>query len=188
MRLFVAIEISAHIRAAIVSLLQEFRTIAPQVKWVRPENLHLTLKFLGEADPGKLGSIEHSLAAIHSAPPVTLDFTGLGFFPNAQRPRILWAAINSSSNLQSIVSEIDGALHLLGFPHDDRTFTPHLTLARIQQQTLPPKLIGTIAQNSSRCFGSCEAREFHLIESKLKPAGAEYTTLQSFSFVAEARR
>jgi 2'-5' RNA ligase len=187
-RLFVAIEIPANIRAAIASLMQEFRAMAPNVKWVRPESLHLTLKFLGETDPGKLGAIEHLLAAIHSAQPVTLDFTGLGFFPNAQSPRVFWAGINSSSNLQSIVSEIDGALHLLGFPPEDRTFTPHLTLARIHQPALPPKLIGTIAQNFSCCFGSCEAREFHLIESKLKPAGAEYTTLQSFSFVAEARR
>ncbi len=188
MRLFVAIEIPAEIRTAFGSLLQEFRAIAPKVKWVRPESLHLTLKFLGEAEPGKRSAIERSLAAVHSAQPVTLEFTGLGFFPDAQRPRVFWAGINSSSNLQSIATEIGGAMHALGFPAEDRPFTPHLTLARMQQPALPPKLLAAIAQNPSCRFGAFAAREFHLIESKLKPSGAGYTTLKSFPFVAEARR
>src|SRR5208337_1175983 len=77
------------------------------------------------------------------------------------------------------------AMHKFGFPLEDRPFTAHLTLARLQPPGLPPKLAAAVQESPSREFGSLMAREFHLIESKLKPAGAEYTTLQSFPFVAE---
>ncbi len=188
MRLFLAIEIPEDVRAAIASLLREFHAIAPQVKWVRPESLHLTLKFLGETNPDQFDAIKHTLASIHFPQAVTLDFSGLGFFPDATRLRVLWTGVNSPANLQSIVTEIDRTMHGLGFPGEDRHFSPHLTLARISQPTLPPNLLAAIAKNSSRSFGSCMVSQFHLIESKLKSAGAEYTTLQSFSFVVEARR
>jgi 2'-5' RNA ligase len=185
-RLFVAIQIPEDIRASIASLLQEFLAIAPQIKWIRVGNLHITLKFLGETDPDRLSPIKESLASIHSKNPVPLDFSGLGFFPNAKRPNILWAGIQSSSNLQSIVSRIENQMHSLGYPKEDRAFTPHLTLARLDKAVLPKTLKDTIAQNSAVHFGNFIARDFHLIESKLKSTGAEYTTVQSFSFVSEA--
>lgn len=188
MRLFVAIQIPENIQAALASLLQEFRAIAPHLKWVRAENLHLTLKFLGETDPAKRAAIEQSLATIHSPATVTLNFTGLGFFPSAKRPRVLWAGINASPNLQPLASEIDRSSLQLGFPAEDRPFTPHLTLARVSEPRFPPQLTDAIAANASRQFGSFTAHQFHLIESNLKSAGTEYTTLQSFSFVSEAPR
>jgi RNA 2',3'-cyclic 3'-phosphodiesterase len=185
MRLFIAIEISPDVRAALAALLKDFSAIAPQVKWVRAENMHITLKFLGETDSSKLTALQAALSAIRSSQPVTLDFRGLGFFPNEKRAKVFWAGLETSVNLPSLAAEIDQATHKLGVPLEDRPFTPHLTLARFQPPGLPPKLAAAAKESASREFGSLIARVFHLIESKLKPAGAEYTTVQSFPFVAK---
>jgi len=184
-RLFVAIEIPDEIRNALAEFLKDMRGIAPQVKWVRAENLHVTLKFLGETDAAKLRVIEGTLNSIRSPRPVSLEFRGLGFFPNEKRPRVFWAGMEASANLRTIAQDIDRGLHKLSFPLENRPFTPHLTLARFDPPGLPAKLGPAVTAHSSRCFGSLTAREFHLIESKLKSSGAEYTTLQSFLFVAE---
>ena len=185
MRLFIAIEIPFEIRNALAALLKELRGLAPQVKWVRAENLHVTLKFLGATDTNKLGDIEKVLRTIHSEQPVTLDFSGMSFFPNERRPRVFWVGINSSANLAPLAETIDHVMHTLGFPLENRPFTPHLTLARFDPPGLPPSLAAIVKQHASRNFGTLTARGFRLIESKLKPTGAEYTTVQSFSFVAE---
>ena len=186
MRLFIAIEIPENIRAGFASLLKEFRAVAPNVKWVRAENLHLTLKFLGETEPAKLGPLQNVLVAVRSPEPVTLEFRGLGFFPNEKRPRVFWAGMQASANLKSLAADIDQAAHRLGFPLEDRPFTPHLTLARFPLPGIPPKLHHAIQEKHAQAFGSLQAAEFHLIESNLKPTGAEYTTLQTFHFAPEA--
>jgi len=186
MRLFVALEIPGEIRDALALVLKELRGFAPLAKWVRAENLHVTLKFLGETESDKVSAIANALGSIRSEQPITLEFRGLGFFPNEKRPRVFWVGMESSPNLKILAEEIDQRLHRLGFPLEDRPFTPHLTLARLNPPGLPPKLGYAVAENSSRNFGFFTTREFHLIESKLKPTGAEYTTLQTFRFATEA--
>ena len=186
MRLFIAIEIPPIVRRALAGLLMEFRAIAPQAKWVRAENMHITLKFLGETESSKLAAVRETLSAIHSSQAVTLRFLGLGFFPNENRAKVFWAGIESSANLPAIAVEIDQSMHRLGFPLENRPFTPHLTLARFEPPGIPAKLFAAAEERSSREFGSLTAREFHLIQSKLKPSGAEYTTLHSFPFVTGA--
>ena len=186
MRLFIAIEIPEHIRSAFASLLKEFRAFAPQLKWVRAENLHVTLKFLGETDPSKLDPLQNVLSAVRSTAPVNLEFRGLGFFPNEKRPRVLWAGMEASANLKTLAADIDQTVHRLGFPLEERPYTPHLTLARFSLPAIPPKLLQAFNEKNSQSFGSLGTRQFHLIESKLKPTGAEYTTVQSFHFASEA--
>jgi len=185
-RLFVAIQIPADIRAAFAAFLKELAAIAPRVKWVRAENLHVTLKFLGSSDPAKLAPLQKILCTLHSPTAVALDFHGLGFFPSETRPRVFWAGMESSPNLKALAQDVDRAVHQLGFALEDRSFAPHLTLARFNPPGMPPLLSIAAKENATRSFGSFTAGDFHLIESKLKPTGAEYTTLQSFSFVAEA--
>jgi RNA 2',3'-cyclic 3'-phosphodiesterase len=184
-RLFIAIELPNEIRAELSTFVKELHDVAPKVKWVRAENLHVTLKFLGNTDPSRLGSIKNALQLIRSPQPIELSFHGLGFFPSGTRPRVFWVGMESSASLISLAQNIDHAVHALGFPLDDRPFTPHLTLARLEPPGLPPNLAAAISKQPSRNFGSMTAREFHLIESKLKSTGAEYTTVQSFPFVAE---
>jgi 2'-5' RNA ligase len=185
MRLFIAIEIPAGIRDAFTAFLQVMRETAPQAKWVRAENLHVTLKFLGHADAETLETIVSALKAIRSSQPVALEFRGLGFFPNEKRPRVFWVGTESSANLRPLAEDIDRRMHQLGFPLETRVFTPHLTLARFDPPGLPPKLAAAVKHHASRSFGALTEEHFHLIESKLKSTGAEYTTLQSFPFLAE---
>jgi RNA 2',3'-cyclic 3'-phosphodiesterase len=183
MRLFIAIQLTDEIRKSLGQFLSELRGIAPRAKWVRTENLHVTLKFLGETANEKLPQIKSALAAVRSSGPVTLDFRGLGFFPNERRPRVFWVGMEASANFKPLAGSIDHEMNGLGFALENRPFTPHLTLARFEPPGMPVQLGNTTKQNTARSFGSLTSCEFHLIESKLKPTGAEYTTLQSFPFV-----
>src|SRR5436853_3266902 len=181
MQLFVALEVPAEVRENLASLLQSFRAVSPQIRWVRPENLHVTLKFIGEVPQTKLAEIRSALASVRSAQSVTLDFRGLGFFPNEKRPRVFWTGIAASANLKTLAADIDGAMEKCGIAREKRDFSPHLTLARLERP-LPEALRKAIAENARREFGPLRTGEFHLVQSKLKPSGAEYTTLKTFPF------
>jgi len=184
MRLFVALEIPSTVRENLASLLESLRAVSPQTRWVRLENLHVTLKFIGEVPQAKLAGIRGALAGVRSEQPVTLDFRGLGFFPNEKRPRVFWAGIEASPNLQSLAADIEGATEKLGIPREPRPISPHLTLARFEPPRLPERLRAAIHENAAREFSSLRTNKFHLIESKLKSSGAEYTTVESFSFAS----
>jgi len=182
-RLFVALEIPPAVRESLGEFLAVLRALSSQPRWVRTDNLHITLKFIGEVQPEKLGDIRVALSAVPFDRSVTLDFRGVGFFPNEKRPRVFWAGVEASANLARLAGDTDRALERLGVPPEKRLFSPHLTLARFEPPGLPEKLRAAIQENARREFGSVAAREFHLIESKLKPGGAEYTTLETFPFV-----
>ena len=191
MRLFVALEIPAAVRDNLAAQIDELRDLpAPlagkRLRWVRPENLHVTLKFIGDVEPAQLDGIRSALTAIGLDAPVGLRFRGLGFFPNEKRPRVLWVGLHASGNLPVLASDIDRALEGQGIARDVRAFTPHLTLARLEPRGFDEKLRTAIQKNSEREFGAFEAREFHLIQSKLKPSGAEYASLAAFPLTLEA--
>jgi 2'-5' RNA ligase len=190
-RLFVALEIPAAVRDNLAAQVEKLRELSAKVadkrpRWVRSENLHVTLKFIGEVSPTRLAGIRGALSAIRSDALVKIKFHGLGFFPNEQHPRVLWAGLDASANLPSLAGDIDGALETQGIARERRAFTPHLTLARFEPPGLYEKLRAAIQKNGAREFGSFQTREFYLIESKLKPSGAEYTTLASYPFTLEA--
>src|SRR6266403_693333 len=186
MRLFVALEIPFAVRENLAALLESLRAVSSQTRWVRPENLHVTLKFMGEVPETKLAATRSVLAGVRSDQPVTVDFRGLGFFPNEKLPRVFWAGIEASPNLKTLAADIEKATETLSIAREQRPFSPHLTLARFEPPRLPDQLWVTVQGNVGREFGSLRTHQFHLIESKLKPSGAEYTTVESFSFAAEA--
>ena len=182
MRLFVALEIPSTVRQNLATLLGSFRAIANEPRWVRAENLHVTLKFLGEVADGRVDSVRNMLGEVRSGNTVALELRGLGFFPSEKHPRVFWAGMEASSNLKTLAGDIEGAMDKLGIPREKREFSPHLTLARFERPHLPEALRKLIADNQQREFGSLRTNEFHLIQSKLKPAGAEYTTVATFQF------
>lgn len=188
MRLFVALEIPWSVRENLATAIEQMRAIDARAKWVRPENLHVTLKFLGEAPPEKLGALRAALSAVRSPRPVDLRFAGVGFFPNDKRPRVLWAGIAASANLAPLAHDVDSAAATLGSPLETREFTPHLTLARFGAAGISPEVRAAAHRFAAREFGTLNTTSFHLIQSKTKSTGAEYTTLHSFSFAAEAER
>jgi RNA 2',3'-cyclic 3'-phosphodiesterase len=190
LRLFVALQIPDSIRNDYAALIDDLRRLDAKAspkkpKWVRPENLHVTLKFIGHIDPRKLDSIRTALANARSPQEVRLRFRNIGFFPNAKRPRVVWGGMESSDNLAPLAHAVDRQIATLGFPAEERVFTPHLTLARLDPPGIAPDLRNAIEKHATRDFGVLHTSEFHLIESKLKPSGAEYTTLQSFPFVSK---
>jgi 2'-5' RNA ligase len=185
MRLFVALEIPSEVRESLADLLQSLHAISAQTRWVRPQNLHVTLKFIGEVPEAEGAAIRGALTGVRSSQAVTLDFHGLGFFPNEKHPRVFWAGIVASPNLKTLAGDIEKTVETVGIPRERRTFSPHLTLARFESAQLPDKLRAAILENAARDFGSMHTREFHLIESKLKSTGAEYTTLESFAFAGQ---
>jgi 2'-5' RNA ligase len=191
-RLFVALEIPSGVRDSFAALIKELRAADSsfsknRARWVRPENVHVTLKFIGHVDSGKLDAIRAALAEVGSGSPVELRFRGLGFFPNGKRPRVLWVGIEASPNFAALASEIDTRLHKLGILGETREFAPHLTLARFDPPGISEGLSAIVQENVAREFAALRTGEFHLFESKTKPTGAEYTRLASFPFArAEA--
>lgn len=186
MRLFVALEIPSIVRQNLATLLDAFRAVAKEPRWVRTENLHVTLKFLGEAAESKVDTLHRALGEIRSDKPVALEFRGLGFFPSEKHPRVFWAGMEVSSNLKTLAGDIETAVEKLGIPREKREFSPHLTLARLERPRLPEALRKLIADNHQCEFGSLRTNEFQLIQSKLKPTGAEYTTVATFQFAPNA--
>src|SRR5713101_7228999 len=118
MRLFVALEIPSTVRKNLAELLKSLRSISPQTRWVRPENLHVTLKFIGEVPETKLAAIRSALAGVRTDRAITLDFRGLGFFPNDKHPRVFWAGIEASPNLKTMAADIDNGTEKLGIPRE----------------------------------------------------------------------
>ena len=192
MRFFVALEIPSGVRENLAALIDELRAADASSsknkgRWVRPENLHVTLKFIGNVDSGKLDAIRASLAEVRAGRSVEFHFRGLGFFPNEKRPRVLWAGLEASPNLATLAADIDARLEKVGIPRETREFSPHLTLARFDPPGISEKLRAAALENATREFGAVRTGEFHLFESKTRPTGAEYTRLSSFCFAkAEA--
>jgi len=190
-RLFVALAIPSAIRENLAAFVAELRELSARSadgrpRWVRPENLHLTLKFIGEVSATKLDGIQEALAGVRSSSPVEIDCRGLGFFPSEKRPKVFWAGLAASANLAPLAADVDRASSTQGVPLETRDFSPHLTLARCEPPGIAATLRAAIRENGRRDFGSFRTNEFHLIESKLHRAGAQYTTLHSFCFAPES--
>jgi len=183
MRLFVALELSEAVRAAVRELIGRLERARADVRWVRPDGMHLTLKFIGEVPEEKLAPIRQALSTVASPTPVTLEFRDLGYFPNERRPRVAWVGVHASDNLVPLAAQIEAALEPLGIEREDRDYVAHLTLGRFKSPKRVDKLQEEIAALPSTEFGRIETDEFFLFQSKLSPAGAQYTKLQAFPFV-----
>jgi len=182
MRLFVAVELTPEVHEAVCGVVERLRRAEADVRWVRPEGMHLTLKFIGEVRPEKLEPIRQALAGITAEAPVQLGFRGLGYFPNSRRPRVLWIGVEASANLVPLAAQVEAALTALGIAAEKRAYAPHLTLGRFRSEKQLARLQEEIASLSSKDFGSFETHALALFQSKLSPHGAEYTRLDEFPF------
>lgn len=183
MRLFVALDLPDAVRRALAELIAQLKPKSHAPRWVRPESMHVTLKFLGNVDTQKLDSISAVLAAIHSAQPVELHFRALGFFPNEFKPRVIWSGIEATPNLFQLAAAVEASLQPVGFHPESRAFVPHLTLARMHSSQNLENLVRAADAMKSYDFGSARETEFHLFESTLQRSGAEYKKLATFPFV-----
>ena len=179
MRLFIAIELPAELK----DILGTLRSDLPGARWVPAEQIHLTLAFLGEVEETNAWRLTKELAQIH-LPPFTLTVTGLGCFPQRQRPRVLWVGLAPEARLTNLVAAVQSALLDCGLPGEERPFSAHITLARLRfpaprevgaflDQPLPPRL------------PELPVQEFILFESRLTPHGAEHLPLTRFPLATD---
>jgi 2'-5' RNA ligase len=186
-RLFVALDFPDAVRHTLRELIARLKPACHGAKWVRPEAMHITLKFIGEVDANKLEPIRAALVSVHSTEPVDVQFHGLGFFPNECRPRVLWCGMEASPNLAELATAVERALVPLGIPAESRDFVPHLTLARFNSEGGArvdlDALVRAAGGLKSYDFGRTRETVFHLIESVLKPEGAEYKRVETFPIV-----
>ena len=196
MRVFVALDIPEEVRAAIGKLIARLRTSCLAARWVRIEGVHLTLKFIGEVPPEKIEPIKASLARIRIPDSIELKFRNVGFFPNERRPRVFWAGIEAGPELGSLAAAVETSLEPLGIAKEQRAFSPHLTLARLEPRRGPnagpafalDALTKAISGAGPLEFGAGIANEFHLYQSILKSGTAEYTRLATFHFTGGESR
>lgn len=184
-RAFIAIELSPPIQKQLEQIVLDLQqTGSRHVKWVRPENIHLTLKFLGESRPDELDRLSAEIRPIASAArPIELKIHGLGAFPNFKRPRVIWVGVQAPPSLIRLQQALEDAAEKIGYPREERPFSPHLTLGRVNREASPAELarLGeTIAQKPVGTLGSMTASQLILFRSVLKPAGAIYTPLAHF--------
>jgi RNA 2',3'-cyclic 3'-phosphodiesterase len=187
MRLFVALDIPEAVRENLAGMRRDFPSIGSQLRWVPPQNFHVTLKFIGSVPPEKLPPIIEALHRVSLVDRVQLRIRGVGWLVNAKTGVILFATVEDSKPLTALATAIDHQLERLGFTPENRTFMPHLTLVRASRDlpaSLQTALRELAEQHRQYDFGSMTATEFHLTESKTLPSGPVYSKVQSFPFVA----
>ena len=184
MRLFVAIELPAELRRLLEERSNTLSSLIHSdiIRWVRPEGIHLTLKFLGDVSSEKLEAVKEVISTVgpHFSP-FEYSVGGLGCFPNMRRLRVLWVGVEErSGSLQALQAEIERGYQTLGFEKERRPFHPHLTLGRVRRGARHPEhqtIADTIASVEQLSLGEYRAEDICLYRSELKPTGAVYTIL-----------
>lgn len=174
MRLFIAIDLPAELKR----ILWMLRCDLPGARWVPPEQMHLTLAFLGEVGEEKIGSLSDELLQIRHLP-FSLSFTSPGCFPNRQHPRVLWVGLAPQPRLTQLAAAVQAAILACGLPVEERPFSPHLTLARLKIPG-PRKVEVFLDQSLPAFLPVWPVEEFTLFASRLTPSGAEHLPLARF--------
>jgi 2'-5' RNA ligase len=179
-RAFIAAEIPQDIRDGIGEIRRKLKKTGADVRWVKPENMHLTLRFLGNDVPrGTVDAVGDTLhGRLKSVGQFTITLEGLGVFPNARRPRVVWLGIEPHDGpLLELREAVEDAVAEAGWTREERPFSAHLTLGRIKSQSGIGKLRQKLEKGSDRPVGSMVVDKVSLIQSDLKPAGPIYETL-----------
>lgn len=193
MRIFVAIDIDPSVRAAIATFMEGVEGFAPDARWVRPESLHVTLKFIGEKTESEVEAIKKALVEVRGES-IRIAMRGHGFFPTARSARVFWIGVEAGPALEALAKGIDNATASLGIPREDHLFSAHLTLARggdgsgnrRRQKNDKPnrsfqRLQEKLAAMPALDFGTMTAREFSLFQSHLGRGGPRYEKLASIA-------
>jgi 2'-5' RNA ligase len=174
MRLFVAVEICDEARRRLGEAQRRFNQLNARVSWVAPHNYHFTLKFLGETAEDRATEIQAILAGLAiNTVPISCEIRGLGQFP-----RVIWAGLHGEiERLELLAHRVEAELATLGFPREERTFKPHLTLGRIKYVGDKQGLTKVIVSLRSEPFGALRVDAIHLFQSTLTPQGSIYSKL-----------
>ncbi len=185
MRSFIAIDFSPKIIRNITEIINYFKTQTPgeALKWVSPQNLHLTIKFLGEVPDKEIEQIKEIMAkTLLSEPAFEIGVEGLGMYPSTHKPRVIWLGIKEGAPLTVIHKKLNLQLQKAGITPDKRDFNPHLTIARVRRNA-EGKTVQEIGKKLSQfkvdSLGRCFIDHIVLYKSVLTPKGSIYTALLS---------
>ena len=184
-RLFVAVEINEETRKKLAEFQSNLKKAGADISWVAPENIHITLKFIGYIDEGKLDTvtdiIKNSVTHIN---PFNLSCVGAGVFPTQKNPRVIFAQVlDTDGALAKIHERLDNQLVALGVAHEERKFEVHITVGRIKTRRNVWKLMESMNSYSGFKFGSEHITQVVLMKSELSPQGPAYTKLHSIDFI-----
>jgi 2'-5' RNA ligase len=190
-RLFVAISVPDAVRNEMIRVQCELQPLVPRgaVRWAKPEQFHLTLRFLGDVPVERVPALQETVNAVClGSPALCLRAQGVGFFPNARSPRVIWAGVDDDENrLAELQEKIESAVRPFTAEQGGEDFAGHVTLGRFKQfNRLEIRELTTRAETmKDRQFGEWTAREIEIIRSELSPAGARYTLLAAFPLGAK---
>lgn len=177
-RLFIALSLDLNVKNSLSNIIIDLKSKGGKVKWVEPLNLHLTVKFLGNTDPGKIDSIKNCIDRVgSSSSPIETSFTSLGGFPNLIQPKVIWVDMDKNKeSLTELASKIDMGLTDIGFEKDNKPFKPHLTLGRVKDSADLDNLVSYLKQFKFEKINFC-FDTLQLIQSTLTQKGPIYKTL-----------
>ena len=183
-RCFVAIEIPETIQTLLTSAQEELRKFVRGASWVKRENIHLTLKFLGDVAPNQISVIKNSIEQVtNTLSPFSMELGGIGAFPNLGRPRIIWAGVKTGADeVAAIAREIDLRLSRHGYERDEKPFRPHLTLARLKSRIDLKPLVDVFQQYDTINGATMIVKQIRVVQSQLRRSGAVYTPLETCCF------
>ena len=180
-RSFIAIELPDTIHEQLRKTILQLSPATRAVRWVAPENIHLTLKFLGDVDSSLIPKIQDALKREATrCPTFTFQVSGMGAFPNLRRPRVVWIGVQAPPEIARLVQAVENATVPLGFPTEERSFSPHLTLGRVSQHASPNEVAALgalLARTAVGVLGETTVDSITLFRSDLRPTGAVYSPL-----------
>jgi len=181
MRLFVAVNLPSEIRERLAAVQDSLRRAQAEVSWVRAENIHVTLKFLGETEEKRLERIRPALDEVANAgAPFSMELSGVGSF-GGRIPRVVWVGVGDGAEpLIQLAGRVEAALARVGFPKERRGLTAHLTLGRVRSPKNAEALLASLQEFRAEKFGTVAATQFELMQSELRPTGSVYTVLEKF--------
>ncbi len=186
MRSFIAVELAEEVRNRIAELLGGFNGIA-QVKWVEKQNLHVTVKFLGDLSENQVLSVSRLLRqSVKDIRNFELAFSRLGAFPNSSSPRTVWIGVDDPQHqLEEIARRLEDSLESVGVPREKRAFRPHLTLGRVKGFKAPARLAESVARHKDFSAGRMLVKELVFMRSDLTPQGPVYSPIERVALAAQ---
>ncbi len=181
MRVFVAINLNSKERARLAEAAGGLREAGYPIRWLPAENVHLTLKFLGEVPDERIPELAAAVdGAVHGLEAFPMVVNGFGAFPSPRRPQVVWAGIERNPTLGTLQGRVDEAMAELGFQREDRAFRPHLTLGRAQRRARVADFKGLEELLQGAFYeDTIEVRGVDLMRSRLMPRGALYDILHT---------
>jgi 2'-5' RNA ligase len=180
-RCFVAVNIDEGLKRDLYNATQGLREIRCDVKWVSPENMHITLKFLGDTPEELVPKISGRLSGIAcSHGPFRIRLRSAGVFPDRRRPRVVWIDMSETDEILKLQKEVEESLITLGYKKENRPFSPHLTIGRVRAPEGSDSLVRGVETLKEKDFGIIQVEKISLMRSDLRAAGAKYISVGEF--------